>query len=140
MILYMMNLKFIDFVSRIWGLIFRMAYFSAFGLETLIIGITEMKQNVFGQTFSGWDCKSQETRHSSKEYEHRIAQTATKPNPVKHFVKIVEISICNNSHFCIFFSIINCVRVCVIVKCCLEVIKLINVRTFVVTRQRKVHQ
>lgn len=46
----------------------------------LCIGDLAMKKSMFDQTFSGWDCKSQDTRCSSTEYDHRIAQTATKPS------------------------------------------------------------
>ena len=72
----MMNLKFMD--SDLGA---NLQNGIVFGLETLILGIrAAMKQNVFEQTFSGRDCKSHETRHSSKEYSHTIAQTATKPS------------------------------------------------------------
>lgn len=67
-----MNLKFIDSVSQIWGLSSEWHMFRHFKCSN--------EKNVFDQTFSGWDCKSQETTYSSKENDHRIAQTATKPN------------------------------------------------------------
>lgn len=67
-----MNLKFMDFE------------FGANLHNGVFFGLLHWRpcneKSMFDQTFSGWDWKSQDTWHSSKEYDHRIDQTATKPS------------------------------------------------------------
>ena len=97
----MTNLKFMDLVPQIWGLIFRMAYFSAFGFEMFILEIEAIKKTYLIKPLvvGTARAKRQDTPPESMTTE----QLKRRPNLVKHCVQMIEIRISSKSLFYIFF-------------------------------------